>query len=683
MRRFVIQSLILSPVLVAVVALLTPAARAEDSRLERARKIRDEILAKRARPVAPAVAPNPANVPARDTAGDLEPDPVEAARARLASIETELENNRMKGEGFAAPRDRLAMRSEELSAMAARLEERSRGRVEAVYRSAKLGPQVAGWGASAQDSARLSRYLAAIAGAEEKELAKIESERTVAVATLERTRREEAALVAERRGLEADRFEAQAALTRAIENSGNGGDLVAGAEPELDRDLPSDEDLPSEDEGFDESAAADEDMDEDADGAVDEDALSDDALSDELADNQSSAAEEAALERELESRGLDPREPELPLRPTRTSGSPAASDEAKQLLEEAKAKLAARALAQQNPAKPGALASRNATSPDAATASAEASGEFTWPETKKMPPEAAKPTSDAKPVAEAAKAAAPPAKPGAEPAAATTPATAAVTAPPSAPATNAKSPPASDAAARDAAPGAPAAVAGAAPAAPPVDAKQIARAEAPAAPTAKETAPAPSAKEAVASVPGDAAAPSDPAQAGASNEEAASDSSAQPAGEKKPKGFLSRIFGGSDRESDKFASSRGSLAPPVAGKVVASYGQQHKSGATYRGVVLRAGQKAPIRSVAEGKVSFVGEVPGMGKTVIVSHGNRYHTVYARLGSVDVKEGDKVGGGAGIGSLPDDDGDVHFELRDQGNAVDPMPWLRGGAPGAAR
>jgi septal ring factor EnvC (AmiA/AmiB activator) len=141
------------------------------------------------------------------------------------------------------------------------------------------------------------------------------------------------------------------------------------------------------------------------------------------------------------------------------------------------------------------------------------------------------------------------------------------------------------------------------------------------------------------------------------------------------------MFGG-DRDADAFASTKGNLPPPVAGKVVANYGQQHKSGATYRGVILRAGHNAPIKAVASGKVSFAGNLPGLGNTVIVSHGGRYHTVYARLGTMNVKEGESIGRGTSIGALPDDNADMHFELRDQGKAVDPGPWLKGGVPGAA-
>lgn len=143
-------------------------------------------------------------------------------------------------------------------------------------------------------------------------------------------------------------------------------------------------------------------------------------------------------------------------------------------------------------------------------------------------------------------------------------------------------------------------------------------------------------------------------------------------------GLLSRLFR-NDGGSDAFAASRGTLPAPTSGKVVANYGQEHKSGATYRGVILRSTHSAPVTSVAGGKVSYVGNVAGLGNTVIVSHGDRYHTVYSRLGPVSVKLGDSVSTGGRLGELPGDDADLHFELRDKGTAIDPLPWLRGGGP----
>lgn len=142
------------------------------------------------------------------------------------------------------------------------------------------------------------------------------------------------------------------------------------------------------------------------------------------------------------------------------------------------------------------------------------------------------------------------------------------------------------------------------------------------------------------------------------------------------KGLLSRLFGGNE-EARRFAATKGSLAPPVSGKVMAKFGQRHENGATYRGVIVRAQRGSSVKSVAGGTVTFAGSVPGLGSTVIISHGGgRYHTVYGRLGNLRFKQGDRVRPGDVIGSMPGDDGDLDFEMRENGRAIDPRPWLRG-------
>ncbi|HXC51589.1 MAG TPA: peptidoglycan DD-metalloendopeptidase family protein [Candidatus Limnocylindrales bacterium] len=630
----------------ALLALVALPAHGEDSRIERAKKIRDQILAKRAVP-AEVDRQNSRQHLEEDAREDPFADALEAARKRLAGIDAELEANRRKSEGLSAPREKLAAREVELTAMAARLEEQSRRRAEAIYRSARLGSQAAGWGAGEASSARLSRYLAAIAGAEQQNLAKIEVERGSIVASLDRIRADEATVVAERRALEADRGEAEAAARRATEDTEVRPDAEVAAIAARERD-----EAPAEEE---------------------------DAGDNEEADNAPADATAADVE-SLEARARADSAGSAPLRNggTLASENRALSEAAALMrLEEARAKLAARSrdehIAQD---KAGAAAGSK-------TPGAQAPEDFSWPGTGHASAPAASVTSSANVAAPAAPLPTNPAQPAANP---------------TSPAVNLASPAATPAtpAAKTAPPAVKPAAPATAPQAAPTETASAAKSPTDAKPSEAKSAPADASQKtpppaAVAAVPAPASTEGDkPAAAPAAGEPTAAETSAAPSAPAdasapaKPRGFLSRLFSGAgDRESDKFAASRGALAPPVAGKVVANYGQQHKSGATYRGVVLRAAHNAPIRAVADGKVSFVGDVPGMGKTVIVSHGNRYHTVYARLGSVDVKEGEKVTSGTEVGALPDNDADMQFELRDQGTAVDPLPWLRGAAPGIAR
>jgi septal ring factor EnvC (AmiA/AmiB activator) len=132
-----------------------------------------------------------------------------------------------------------------------------------------------------------------------------------------------------------------------------------------------------------------------------------------------------------------------------------------------------------------------------------------------------------------------------------------------------------------------------------------------------------------------------------------------------------------------FGERKGTLTAPVTGKVRFRYGDRAERGATVRGVVVDAGGDRRVVSVAEGEVVFAGPFPGLGNTIILNHGGRFHTVYAQLASVVHEVGSKVRTNEVIGTLAASDPLLHFELRSEGKAVDPLPWLAGGETAFSR
>lgn len=89
---------------------------------------------------------------------------------------------------------------------------------------------------------------------------------------------------------------------------------------------------------------------------------------------------------------------------------------------------------------------------------------------------------------------------------------------------------------------------------------------------------------------------------------------------------------------------------------------------------------APVVAASEGMVIFAGVMGGYGNCVMISHGDGLATLYghgseiiAQIGQT-VKQGDiimKVGS-TGVSTGPH----VHFEIRKNGVAVDPIPYLNG-------
>lgn len=97
-----------------------------------------------------------------------------------------------------------------------------------------------------------------------------------------------------------------------------------------------------------------------------------------------------------------------------------------------------------------------------------------------------------------------------------------------------------------------------------------------------------------------------------------------------------------------------------------------------KGIDLQGTAGAPVNAVGDGQVVLVSNaLRAYGTMVIVRHDGQYLSAYAQLGRVLVKEKESVRRGqriADMGSAPGSAGRLHFELRRNGNAIDPEPYL---------
>lgn len=128
---------------------------------------------------------------------------------------------------------------------------------------------------------------------------------------------------------------------------------------------------------------------------------------------------------------------------------------------------------------------------------------------------------------------------------------------------------------------------------------------------------------------------------------------------------------------------RGQLPWPTEGRIVAGFGRQvhpRFGTETFRnGVDIEATEGAPIRAVYGGTVLYRGWLKGYGNLIILDHGHGYYTLYAHASELLVEEGERVSAGQGIARVGDTGSlagaRLYFEVRYQGRAEDPQPWLR--------
>ncbi len=136
-----------------------------------------------------------------------------------------------------------------------------------------------------------------------------------------------------------------------------------------------------------------------------------------------------------------------------------------------------------------------------------------------------------------------------------------------------------------------------------------------------------------------------------------------------------------------FESNRGKLPWPVAkGSVTENYGKNAHPTlpnvyTNNNGIDIGAPKNSQVRTVFDGEVTSVLNIPGAGKVVIIKHG-AYRTVYSNLQEAYVSVGDKVSSKQSIGSLlADEEGNLstsHFEIHQvvEGTVqrINPSLWL---------
>ncbi len=123
-----------------------------------------------------------------------------------------------------------------------------------------------------------------------------------------------------------------------------------------------------------------------------------------------------------------------------------------------------------------------------------------------------------------------------------------------------------------------------------------------------------------------------------------------------------------------FKAMKGRLLLPVLGRAEV---RRVSRPAGVQGVEFATPMGTAVRSVAAGRVAFSDRYEEYGMTVLLDHGDHYYSLYASLGSVDVRVGETVAAGGRIGTVGSEGGKppaLVFEIRKNENALDAATWL---------
>lgn len=125
------------------------------------------------------------------------------------------------------------------------------------------------------------------------------------------------------------------------------------------------------------------------------------------------------------------------------------------------------------------------------------------------------------------------------------------------------------------------------------------------------------------------------------------------------------------------------LGRPVKTKISSKYGRRsdpmnHKkafhSGIDFKG---RTGDK--VFATADGVVKTSSSDKGLGKFIVITHGNGYRTLYAHLSERRVKRGDKITRGQIIGLVGNTGrstgSHLHYEVHYRNKTIDPLKFMQ--------
>jgi murein DD-endopeptidase MepM/ murein hydrolase activator NlpD len=124
------------------------------------------------------------------------------------------------------------------------------------------------------------------------------------------------------------------------------------------------------------------------------------------------------------------------------------------------------------------------------------------------------------------------------------------------------------------------------------------------------------------------------------------------------------------------------LVLPVVGRPSSGYGMRadpvHGNLMKHPGFDLAAPTGTEVAAAARGTVIHAGPAGTYGNLVTLRHDHGFETRYAHLSSVDVKVGELVEAGQELGKVGTTGHStgphLHFEVRREGEAIDPVPLL---------
>lgn len=117
---------------------------------------------------------------------------------------------------------------------------------------------------------------------------------------------------------------------------------------------------------------------------------------------------------------------------------------------------------------------------------------------------------------------------------------------------------------------------------------------------------------------------------------------------------------------------------PVRGTIEHRFGEELQGELRWKGLVIDASEGTEVKAIADGRVLMADWLQGYGLVVVIEHGKGDMSLYGYNQSALVSVGAQVKAGQPIALVGTSGGQgspsLYFEIRRQGQAVNPLPWL---------
>lgn len=121
---------------------------------------------------------------------------------------------------------------------------------------------------------------------------------------------------------------------------------------------------------------------------------------------------------------------------------------------------------------------------------------------------------------------------------------------------------------------------------------------------------------------------------------------------------------------------------PVVGVLTDGFGSRNDPitgrRAFHRGLDISARRGTPVHAPADGIVVFAGNNGGLGRTIRISHGFGFTTLYGHLNEMRVELGDEIRRGDVIGTVGNSGrstgSHLHYEVHEDGQAKNPLYFI---------